>query len=81
MENAFQILYSSIEDDIHAGSSMYKRWRGKDDKRSAESDNEDDGPVENGKENGKEKDSETRIREIVEKVESVVCGVFYDRFV
>lgn len=76
LEKAVQAVYLSIEEDIQAGSAMYGRRRGKGDRRSAESDNEDDFPP---TERDVKEDRETRTAEIIEKVESVICEVFYDR--
>ncbi|KIJ55233.1 hypothetical protein M422DRAFT_63368 [Sphaerobolus stellatus SS14] len=76
LEDAFQALYDSIDEDMHAGSPILGRHREKSDKRSAESDIEDDPPIEK---DGKEKDKELHVKEIIENVEGTICRIFYDR--
>ncbi|KAF8511834.1 hypothetical protein BU17DRAFT_54371 [Hysterangium stoloniferum] len=81
LADAFQALYASIEGDLHAGSPLFGRWQDRDETRSqTESEVDEDPTIPPVKEEKvKETDKQTRIKEILERVETVVCEIFYDR--
>lgn len=88
LSEAFQAFYATIEEDLRA-SDRPLLGRGKEEKRStlhsqnssnvSETLNTEDN-VESEVKN-EYLDSEIRVREILEQVESVICCAFYDRFV
>jgi hypothetical protein len=90
LSEAFQAFYATIEEDLRA-SDRPLFGRRKEEKRStphspddssvSETLNPSEDSVEYERKGNNHLDSETRIREILEQIESVMCCTFYDRFV
>ncbi|KAF8584031.1 hypothetical protein K439DRAFT_1653309 [Ramaria rubella] len=91
LSEAFQSFYAVIEEDLRAGplgSTLLGRRR--DDKKTTplSQDNSNNEPAnsekvkdfsEGERREQDESDSEGRIKEILERIERVICSVFYDR--
>ena len=90
LSEAFQTFYTVLEEDLRGGASGSLIGRRKEEQWLNHHSHDDPNTpglsiskssIENERGYQDDKDSESRVREILEQVECVICCTFYDRFV